>query len=141
MLAINYDLGHAMTRGGTEWMQTARFAHRHVQALSVKDVHWVRRPDAPTGAWPWEAEFVPPGQGMVNFRDMFAYFKSVGFDGPVEVYYEYMVTLAGGRQMNMLGTNRGTWELEMPKAQFIALLKRDLDFYRALFRDLDWSVG
>ncbi len=141
VLAINYDIGHAMTRGGTEWMQTARFAHRHVQALSVKDVHWVRRPDAPTGAWPWEAEFVPPGQGMVNFRDMFAYFKSVGFDGPVEVYYEYMVTLAGGRQMNMLGTNRGTWELEMPKAQFIALLKRDLDFYRALFRDLDWSVG
>ena len=27
------------------------------------------------------------------------------------------------------------------KAQFIAYLKRDLDFYRALMRDIDWQVG
>jgi putative ABC transport system permease protein len=47
VLAINYDLGHAVVRGGTEWMQTARFAHRHVQALSVKDVRWVKREDVP----------------------------------------------------------------------------------------------
>ncbi len=140
LLAINYDIGHATVRGGTEWMQTARFAHRHVQALSVKDVRWTRRSDPPADAWPWSAEFVPPGQGMVNFRDMLGYFKSVGFAGPVEVYYEYMVTLAAGRQMNMLGTNVGAWELEMPRAQFVTLLRRDLDFYRAVFRDLDWPV-
>jgi sugar phosphate isomerase/epimerase len=141
VLAINYDLGHAMVRGGTEWMQTARFAHRHVAALSVKDVHWVRRQDAAPGTWPWAAEFVPPGQGMVNFRDMFTLFKSVGFSGPIEVYYEYVVSLANGRSMDMLGTNFGTWELEMPKAQFITYLKRDLDFYRALLREIDWQVG
>jgi L-ribulose-5-phosphate 3-epimerase len=140
VLAINYDLGHAFVRGGTEWMQTARFAHRHVQALSVKDVQWVRRKDAVPGAWPWTPEFVPPGQGMVNFRDMFTYFKSVGFSGPIEVYYEYEVPLADGRTMNMLGTNYGTWELEMPRARFIALLKRDLGFYRALLTDIDWRV-
>jgi sugar phosphate isomerase/epimerase len=140
VLAINYDLGHAFVRGGTEWMQTARFAHRHVAALSVKDVHWVRRQGAAPGTWPWASEFVPPGQGMVNFRDMFTYFKSVGFGGPIEVYYEYEVPLADGRTMNMLGTNYGTWKLEMPKGQFIGLLKRDLDFYRALLRDIDWQV-
>jgi sugar phosphate isomerase/epimerase len=140
VLAINYDLGHAFVRGGTEWMQTARFAHRHVAALSVKDVHWVRRKDAAPGTWPWTPEFVPPGQGMVNFRDMFMYFKSAGFNGPIEVYYEYDVPLADGRTMNMLGTNYGTWQLEMPRAQFIAYLKRDLDFYRALLRGIDWPV-
>ena len=121
-------------------MQTARFAHRHVAALSVKDVHWGRRQDAAPGTWPWAPEFVPPGQGMVNFRDMFTYFKSVGFSGPIEVYYEYEVPLADGRTMNMLGTNYGTWQLEMPRAQFIAYLKRDLDFYRVLLRDIDWPV-
>lgn len=141
VMAINYDLGHAVVRGGTEWMQTARFAHRHVQALSVKDVRWVRREGVAPGTWPWTAEFVPPGQGMVNFRDMFAYFKSTGFAGPIEVYYEYNVTLADGRSMNLLGTNYGTWRLEMPKAQFIGYLKRDLGFYRALLREVDWPVG
>jgi L-ribulose-5-phosphate 3-epimerase len=140
VLGINYDLGHAIVRGGTEWMQTARFAHRHIAALSVKDVRWVRRQDASPGTWPWAPEFVPPGQGMVNFRDMFTYFKSVGFSGPVEVYYEYVVRLDDGRSMNMLGTDRGTWELEMPRAQFIGYLKRDLDFYRTLLRDIDWQV-
>lgn len=139
--AINYDIGHAMVRGGTEWMQTARFAHRHIAALSVKDVRWVKRPDAGDGVWPWAAEFVPPGDGMVNFRDVFRYFKSVEFAGPIEVYYEYMVALANGQQMNMLGTNRGSWTLEMPKAQFVSLLKRDLEFYRARFREVDWQVG
>jgi sugar phosphate isomerase/epimerase len=139
--AVNYDIGHALVRGGTEWMQTARFAHRHIQALSVKDVRWMKRLDAAADEWPWAAEFVPPGEGMVNFRDVFRYFKSVEFSGPIEVYFEYMVTLANGRQMNMLGTNRGSWELEMPKAQFVSLLQRDLAFYRGLFRQIDWQVG
>jgi hypothetical protein len=29
----------------------------------------------------------------------------------------------------------------MPKAQFIGYLRRDLDFYRALLRDIDWQVA
>jgi sugar phosphate isomerase/epimerase len=141
VLGINYDIGHAVVRGGTEWMQTARFAHRHVQALSVKDVRWVKRDNPPLDEWSWMAEFVPPGQGMVDFRHVFTYFKSVGFAGPIEVYYEYMVDIDGGRRMNMLGTDRGRWELEMPKAQFVALMKRDLAFYRNIFSSIDWQVG
>lgn len=139
-LAINYDIGHAVVRGGTEWMQTARFAHRHIRALSVKDVRWTRDPGAAADAWPWRAEFVPPGQGMVNFRDNFSYFKSVAFAGPVEVYFEYMVDLGGGRSTNMLGTDYGRWTLEMPRAQFVGLLSRDVAFYRRQFVALDWQV-
>jgi sugar phosphate isomerase/epimerase len=139
-LAINYDIGHATVRGGTEWMQTARFAHRHVGALSLKDMHWVKNPEAPPDAYPWRHEFVVPGQGMVNFRDMFTYFKSVDFDGPLEMYYEYRVDLGDGRSMNMLGSRIG-WELEMPKADFVALLKRDVDFYRGICSEIDWQVG
>jgi sugar phosphate isomerase/epimerase len=107
VLAINYDLGHAFVRGGTEWMQTARFAHRTWRRCRSRTCIGSRRQDAAPGTWPWAPEFVPPGQGMVNFRDMFTYFKSVGFSGPIEVYYEYEVPLADGRTMNMLGTNSG----------------------------------
>jgi hypothetical protein len=28
----------------------------------------------------------------------------------------------------------------MPRTQFVGYLKRDLDFYRALLRDIDWRV-
>ena len=37
--------------------------------------------------------------------------------------------------MNMLGTDYGKWKLEMPKQQFISLLKRDVNFYTALLRE------
>lgn len=140
VLGINYDIGHATVRGGTEWMQTARFAHRHIGALSLKDMRWVKRTDAPPNEYAWRNEFVVPGTGMVNFRDMFTYFKSVGFAGPMEVYYEYLVDLGNGRSMNMLGSRIG-WTLEIPRTQFISLLKRDVDFYRGLFKTLDWQVG
>lgn len=141
VMALNYDVGHATVRGGTEWIETSHFAHRHVQALSTKDMHWVKQSNVPRETWPWVAEFVPPGQGMVNHRDMFAYFKAVGFSGPIEVYFEYMADLGDGRSMNMLGTDYGTWKLEMPRAQFIALMRRDVEFYRALMRDIGWDVA
>jgi sugar phosphate isomerase/epimerase len=140
LLAINYDIGHATVRGGIEWMQTARFAHQHIGALSLKDMHWIKRTGVPANQYPWRHEFVVPGTGMVNFRDMFTYFKSVNFDGPMEMYYEYMVDLGNGQSMNMLGDRIG-WKLEMPKAQFISLLKRDVDFYRGIFKAIDWQVG
>ena len=141
IVGLNYDIGHATVRGGTEWIETSHFAHRHVQALSLKDFHWVKRSNTPPDVWPWIAQFVPPGQGMVNFRDVFTYFKSAGFSGPIEVYFEYMADLGNGQSMNMLGTDYGTWKLEMPKAQFVSLFKRDVQFYRNLMTTLDWKVG
>jgi sugar phosphate isomerase/epimerase len=140
VLAINYDVGHATVRGGTEWMQTARFAHRHIGALSLKDMRWIRRDAGPPDTYAWRHEFVVPGEGMVNFREMFGFFKSVAFAGPLEVYYEYTVDLGSGRSMNMLGDRIG-WRLEMPKTRFISLLKRDVDFYRRLCASIEWQVG
>ncbi len=141
VLGINYDIGHATVRGGVEWMQTARFAHRHIRALSLKDMHWVKDAAAALGTYPWRHEFVYPGQGMVNFHDMFTYFKSIQFTGPCETYFEYKVDLGNGRSMDMLGTDRGSWQLEMPKAQFVSLMKRDVTFYRNIFKTIGWNVG
>ena len=73
---------------------------------------------------------VPGGEGMVDFKGMLGYFKSVGFAGPVELYQEYSVTVPGRAQpVHMLGTNYATWKLEMSRADWIALLKRDVAFY------------
>jgi sugar phosphate isomerase/epimerase len=129
LVGLNYDLGHATIRGGSGWLETSHFSHKFVRGLSVKDFRWVKRPGArSTGAW--SPEMVAPGEGMVDFKNMLAYFKSVGFAGPVELYQEYSVHVPGvAEPVNMLGTDFGKWKLEMPKAQYASLLKRDVTFY------------
>jgi len=134
-VGLNYDLGHATIRGGTGWMETSHFAHRFVHGLSVKDFRWVKRPGA-RGLGPWSPEMVPPGEGMVDFKNMLAYFKSVSFAGPVELYQEYSVAVPGvAEPVNMLGTDFGKWKLEMPKAQYVSLLKRDVAFYSTALQE------
>jgi sugar phosphate isomerase/epimerase len=130
LVGLNYDLGHATIRGGTGWVETSHFAHRHVRGLSLKDFRWVKSGGGRRGAGEWSAEMVPGGEGMVDFKAMLGFFKSVGFAGPVELYQEYSVTVPGRTErVNMLGTNYGTWKLEMPRAEWISLLKRDVAFY------------
>jgi sugar phosphate isomerase/epimerase len=135
LVGLNYDLGHATIRGGSGWVEGAHFAHKYVHGLSVKDFRWAKGTGSRrVGAW--SAEMVPGGEGMVDFAGMLSYFKSVGFAGPVELYQEYSVTVPGlDRPVNMLGTDFGTWKLEMPKAEYIALLKRDVQFYSKALAD------
>ena len=134
-VGLNYDLGHATIRGGTGWMETARFSHQHVHGLSLKDFRWTKGSGG-RRAGAWSAEMVPGGEGMVDFSAMLAYFKSVGFAGPVELYQEYSVQVPGLAQpVNMLGTDVGKWTLEMSKAQYVALLKRDVTFYTTALTD------
>jgi len=129
LVGLNYDLGHATIRGGSGWMETSHMAHRHVRGLSLKDFRWVKGGGG-RGTGAWSAEMVPGGEGMVDFKGMLGYFKSAGFAGPVELYQEYSVTVAGRTEpVNMLGTDYGTWQLEMPRAEWVSLLKRDVRFY------------
>jgi sugar phosphate isomerase/epimerase len=135
LVGLNYDLGHATIRGGTGWVESSRFAQPYIHGLSVKDFRWVKGGGG-RRAGAWSAEMVPGGEGMVDFAGMLSYFKSVGFTGPVELYQEYSVTVPGVPQpVNMLGTNFGTWKLEMPKSQYISLLKRDVQFYSKVMAD------
>jgi len=129
LVGLNYDLGHATIRGGTGWVESSRFAQPYIHGLSVKDFRWVKGGGG-RRAGAWSAEMVPGGEGMVDFSGMLSYFQSVGFAGPVELYQEYSVTVPGvDKPVNMLGTDFGTWKLEMPKSQYLSLLKRDVAFY------------
>ena len=79
---------------------------------------------------------VPPGEGMVDVKGMLSYFKSVDFAGPVELYQEYRVTVPGvAAPVNLLGSAFGQWKLEMPKADYVSLLKRDVTFYTNALTD------
>lgn len=139
-IGLNYDIGHTTVKGGSGVQEGIRAAHKHIHALSVKDFHWIRRTDAAPGQWAWRNEFIPPGQGMVNFGDAFRYMKSIGFNGPLEQYFEYMVPVPGRTQpMNMLGVDYKKWKLEIPVETFAGYLKRDVDFYKAALRDAGFA--
>lgn len=137
---INFDIGHVTAKGGAGWREALCAAHKHVQALSVKDFVWKRVENPQPGAWGWETDFLPPGQGMVNFADTFKYLKSIAFKNPIETYFEYKAPMPGGGQMDMLGTDFGKWKLEIPKAQFAGYLKRDVDFYKTHMRNAGFAV-
>lgn len=131
-IAINYDIGHTTAKGGAGWMESSRAARRHIKAVSVKDFLWRKRTDVDADTWPWRTEFLPPGEGMVNFADFFKTMHGLGFEGPVETYFEYKVPIPGSdKMMDMLGVNFGQWRLEIPKELFAGYLKRDVAFYRA----------
>jgi L-ribulose-5-phosphate 3-epimerase len=133
-MAINFDTGHGMLAAGVGWVQAVRFARSHIRSLSLKDCCW--RPQQ-TGRPPWTAEICVPGQGMVNFQEMLGYFQSTGFHGPAEVQFEYPIEVPGRAAPIDLMTTQGVgqWKLDMPKADFIALLKRDVDFYAGWLRE------
>lgn len=134
-IGINFDVGHVTAKGGDGLLESIRMARGHVQAISVKDLVWRRKANPAAEEWAWETYFVPPGEGMVNFRDIFKFLAESAFQGPLETYFEYEVSTPGRAQpVDMLGTDFGKWKLEMPRAQFVGLLQRDVQFYQGLMR-------
>jgi L-ribulose-5-phosphate 3-epimerase len=146
-VGICYNIAHATMRGGPEWWETIRFAHKHIAGFSLCDFKWVRKTDPVRGdrrtdadeSWPWAAEWVKPGDGMVNFKAAFQSLRQIGFTGPIHVFNEYRVDVPGlPDQVNLLGKSTATTNtrgLEMPRDMFIGILRRDHEFYMKLMTD------
>jgi len=133
-IGINFDTGYGTMWAGRGWTEAVRFARPYIRSLSLKDFRW-RLQEQP-GRRQWLGEICPPGQGMVDFQEMFSYFQSTGFHGPAEVQFEYPIEVPGrAAPLDLMVGDVGTLQLAMPKADFIALLKRDADFYAARLRD------
>ena len=141
-IGINFDIGHVVARTGPGWRDVAHAARAHIQSLSLKDVvAWQRQDDARPGSWPWNREFVPPGEGMVDWDTFFAFFHDTGFTGPMEVYHEYTAPIPGSNErINMLGRSYGDWELEVSRDYYVSLLARDVQFYKAGMRKAGFAI-
>ena len=133
-IGLNYDIGHVTAKGGAGWRESIRAVGPYLHSVSIKDFFWEKEPVVPAGQWPWRCNFVRPGDGMVNFSDFFRYLQSVGFQGPLENYFEYTVNVPGlDHPFDMLGTNYKQWKLEMPQETFVGFLKRDVGFYNQVW--------
>jgi sugar phosphate isomerase/epimerase len=134
-IGMDIGLGHCTMKGGPEVWELIRFAHKNVLSIACNDIRWVKKTDTPQGPrrsdpsqdWPWTAEYVVPGTGMVNFPDHFAYLKSIGFAGSVLHYSEYFVDVPGATQP--VSILRPNVPKDMPKDLYISNVRRDYDFY------------
>lgn len=134
-IGMDIGLGHCTMKGGPEVWELIRFAHKSVLSIAGNDIRWVRKTDPvrgprrsdPSTDWPWTAEYVVPGTGMVNFPDHFAYLKSINYAGSILHYSEYFVDVPGATQP--VSILRPNVPKDMPKDVYITNVRRDFDFY------------
>src|SRR5262245_32389338 len=134
-IGMDLDLGHATMKGGPEVWELIRFAHENILSIASKDIRWAKTTDTvqgprrsdPSEDWPWTAEYVVPGTGMVNFKAAFEYMKTIGFAGSFLHYSEYFVEVPGAsKPVSLLRPNVPR---EVPKELYISCLRRDNDFF------------
>ena len=120
IIGLNYDTGHTTSRGGYGWIDAAQVALKYIRCLAIKDFAWKRRGDGT-----WAVEFCPVGAGMVDFKAVFTLLRSAGFSGPINIHLEHD---------DLLGSDVGTWTLNMSRDRFVAIARHDLDQVRTLLK-------
>jgi sugar phosphate isomerase/epimerase len=122
-VGVNYDIGHATIEGGFGgWIDSFRVLGPYVRGVAVKDFLWEK--DAKGN---WNAEWKPLGEGMVRFPEFFRMLARTGFNGPLQIHYEYPL---GGAQ-------DGKRQLTIPQDQVLSAMKRDLQTLRGYLRGAD----
>lgn len=119
-VGVNYDVGHATVEGGFGgWIDSFRITGRYLRGIALKDFLWQKN-----GRGEWRPEWMPIGDGMVNFSKFFQMVADTGFSGPVQLHFEYPLG----------GAENGKGELTIPKQQVLDAMKRDLSRVRSYMK-------
>jgi sugar phosphate isomerase/epimerase len=85
LVGVNFDVAHATIEGGIGgWINSFRITGPHLRGIAVKDFVWAK--DA---KGKWKEQWAPIGEGMVHWPEFWGMVKQVGFDGPLQVHFEY----------------------------------------------------
>jgi len=119
-LGYNYDIGHATVEGGFGgWLLSTRLVAPMMKGVALKDFRFGR---AKNGEW--RPQWCPMGEGMVNFPKFFALLKDAGFNGPLQLHYEYPLG----------GADTGQKKVSVDKPALIAIFRKDLDYTREILK-------
>ncbi len=121
-VGVNYDVGHATVEGGYGgWISTARVTAPMMRGIALKDFLWGRNAKGV-----WAPQWCATGKGMVDFRKFFAMARDTGFQGPVQLHYEYP---------ELGGADTGKASMTISKDAFRSILRRDLQFVRGVMKE------
>jgi L-ribulose-5-phosphate 3-epimerase len=80
------DPAHATVEGGLGgWQVSLDLAIPRLKMVALKDFYWEKKNGK------WDAKWCPMGEGMVNWKKVFAAFAAARFMGPVSLHMEYEV--------------------------------------------------
>lgn len=120
LVSVNYDTAHATVEGGFGgWIHSLRLVGPMLKGVAVKDFRWARDERGR-----WRPQWCPLGEGMVDFPKFFEMLAGLGFQGPLQVHYEYPLG----------GADTGKRTLTMPESEVFAAMKRDLERLRGWLR-------
>lgn len=130
-MGINYDIGHATVEGGYGgWIATSLLTKGYMRGIALKDFVWARNEKGSTHNDPYDKSlgvagayvphWCPIDHGMVHFDGFLDIVKENGFDGPVQLHFEYPV---GGAEN---GKKTLTWQRE----KIFESMKTDLQAVR-----------
>ncbi len=120
-VGVNYDIGHATIEGGLGgWINSFYITGRHLRGIAVKDCVWEKDVKGK-----WKSAFVPLGTGMVKFPEFFSMVKHSGFNGPLQLHFEYPLG----------GANDGKAKLTIAQSEVYSAMRRDLRQLRGYLKD------
>jgi len=97
------DAGHLFAEGGDEvWRMSLDLLAPWTRVLAVKDMFWIRHPDAELGKMRWRTMLCPLNMGFVRWPEVFECLRQAGFDGVVSIHSEYQ----GGHSWRDLNTEQ-----------------------------------
>ena len=81
-----FDPGHATIEGGLHvWRISLELVAPRLKMVAMKDAYW----DKTNGRW--RPKWVPLGEGMVDWPEVYRSFAKVAFNGPITLHVEYPV--------------------------------------------------
>lgn len=80
-----FDPAHATIEGGLAgWRISQNIVSKRLKMVALKDFYWKK---APSGKW--AVAWCPMGEGMVDWKRVFADLARAGFTGPLTLHVEY----------------------------------------------------
>ena len=119
-VAVNFDIGHATVEGGFGgWINSFDVIRPWLRGVAVKDFLWEK--DAKSG---WTPAWKPLGAGMVRFPDFFEMLGGAGFNGPLQLHFEYPLG----------GAENGKRKLTLSQDAVLSAMQRDLERLRGYLK-------
>ena len=115
-----YDITHASIEGGTNWEIGFELIKPYINTLVIKDFIWTKK----NGKWLFE--YVPLGEGMVDFKKYFTLLKKHKINVPISIHTEYDL---GGAENG----NKPTIE----NKEVFKRIKKDVVFARQLWEEVN----
>jgi L-ribulose-5-phosphate 3-epimerase len=84
LIGYDFDAGNAVAAGGTGWETALQLVLPRIRVVTARDFYWNK--DA---GGVWKPVACPLGEGMVDWRKLFAALARVRFTGPISVPLDY----------------------------------------------------